>query len=1229
MNAVRDWQHLPLAGAGRSLVEASAGTGKTWTIGVLYLRLLLEEKRTPREILVSTFTDAAAAELRERLRARLVWALEQAEGSTVPDDAVGTDIVWLHARWGDADQRRSDIARLRAAVASFDQAPVATLHALCSRILADHPFAAGSLFRALEPADVGQLSRELSDDLWRRLRQGDPETDPLAKATETVEVTRAKLGEWLRALLQPDTQVPTFDERALLEKFAFLGELRTWIAATREVLACEANFNKSCALRTRWGGLVDALEAPREHLGTLLGDKKGRGVLDRAGAMTGISAAGKKDPRIIALLEQTGQIMRVLDALDAQTRDVLASLALAAFLRLLQQEAAALLAQRLLATDRSTFDALLSSVREAVTPGPDGARPLADALHAAWPVAMVDEFQDTDPVQYAILDAIYRDARGAARGRLVMIGDPKQAIYRFRGGDVLTYQRAGQGVAAGDTLVLGTNHRSSRAYVDACNAFYALTGSSLGPDDGSGIRYESVAASARQDGTPLRDRTGQPIERPLIIHLLGHGSQEEASREEASQEKNRTTLGLRACADQIARLLEHAEWRIGEKPLQPSDIAVLLPSNANVQTLVRMLKLRGVPCVSSSRDRTVFDSAVARELRIVLHAVLHADEPASLRAALGTRLWGMSLGQLSALAEDPVQWSALAHRFRQLHVLWSGRGPLAVINELLNHAASRVLTTVEGERILTDLRHLGELLQAAAEPGRGAESLLAWLADQTDAASRDGSGDADAAAIRLESDAHRVRVMTLHASKGLEFPVVFLPLMWNNRRVARGVRTVVDPHAGVRTLVLGGTDSPADLIAQRQELEERYRLLYVALTRAIHACHLFAVGGDGEPAQEGESGMKFTDAPLKLFARRLQAPGSGESAASEYAAIAWRSGWQLYPGVMYRPAVGVAAPVQARPMPKAALRPLPRRHSFSSLHDQHHIASGSSESAAADEEPGLGPEPLVERDAQASASRTPHAQLEALGSVAGTDFGNAVHAIFERREFGRLLCDQEALVLDCLLAEGVRPLGASVDALVTPLIERLQQVLDTPLGALDGPRLGALEPGDTVAEMQFDRVLEGVSMAELRRVCREHGEPDLVPSIDSTLRGVLNGKIDLVFRHAGRYHVLDYKSNRLAPPGEPCLEHYGPGTVHDAMNANGYRFQALLYAVAIDRYLRERLGRDYERSRHLGECWYLFVRATGLVLPSGEPCGVWRHRFDDGLLDAVQAVLSVRREAGQ
>lgn len=1249
MNRMNDWRDLLLAPGGRSLVEASAGTGKTWTIGVLYLRLLLEQQLSPRQIVVATYTNAAAAELVERLRARLhasllhATHLARADADTLAEPpADASDQHWLHARWRDAALREADAQRLALALAELDLAPIGTLHSLCTRILAEHPFAAGASFQTPALVDSKALRIQLADDLWRLLH-GEPDTlqEDAQAAWQAARplvasLKRDTLAKWLHSLLLPGVVVPKIDDAPPQDCAAWATELDAAVERT-EVFA-----RKNAALRTRWTELAAFLHgwAKGEPDWSLPPSSE---VLEKrlSDLNQDFKPTFHDDANVLSAIALCRKASATIDLARHAT--------LATFLSAIQHWAQQQMAHRLSAANQLGFDDLLTTVHAALATDENGQRVLSDALFAAWPVALIDEFQDTDPVQYGILDAIYSDAEGQPRGRLLMIGDPKQAIYRFRGGDIQTYQRAAQSAGDANTLRLGVNRRSSKACVDAVNAFYARVGETLGATASSTpIRYVEVEAAP--DAATVRYTSDGQAADALVLY--SHDDEQDADEYAA----------LRSCAGQIASMLApDSSYRVEGRALRASDVCVLLPNNQQTQQMVELLRERNIATVNRGRG-SVLESDTARDLLLILDAVSQCDDARRIRAALATPLWGMGYHALRALQHDEAEWQEHVARFHRWHHDWLHNGVLAVITAVMQQIATQQLGTLQGERVLTDLRHLGELLQDASDTCDGMVSLLTWLREQQDG----GDGDEDAAdarGLRLESDADCAQVMTLHASKGLEFNLVFLPLMWKHKAKQDSGLALVGRSDGTREVAL--SDAHRERAAM-EEQDERFRVLYVALTRARHANHVWLPPEKGQPGDTRAAPMTLAALALRLPARHENtaaesagisgsfvvtgpdmdnaatpsAPATSASrapATQTHPALILKNGWPIPDFRRLPPALAHQTRQPARALPPERAGDLPTRHSFTTLvagawqGALHPVGVNpvgvNPEAAAGDESDQVVIVPATDAattDPANPGTITRHAELDALYGVAGTGFGNAVHAILELRRIGQPIRQQTALVSAQLDAFNVRDKRIEHDLLTQHLAARLDAVLDAAIDA-ESLRLAALPAPDIRNEMEFHYALDGASLMRLRDACAKAGHPDMIPARHQHLHGLMNGKIDLVFHHDGRFHVLDWKGNRLGLRDQMGLEDYAPAALEAAMDAHHYRFQALLYAVAVERYLRSRLGHAYERSRHLGDCWYLFIRATGLLLPDGTPCGIWRHRFPDALLDAVQQELSTQQ----
>lgn len=1168
------WTDLNLDDAGRIVIEASAGTGKTWTIGVIYLRLLLERGLSARQIVVSTFSEAAAQELHERIRLRLHWAVQTTEATESTDvETPLTDECYLRDRWlGNAALQRRDQLRLRLALSELDLAPIGTLHGWCTRILRDYPFAAGSGFEMGDLVSESDFFNELFDDLTRRLAQstetlGDGDRYWLMHLREL----RSAMMQIARGQLQLD--VPTTPDIEAVFKNADLPALRDLH------LDKENRFKRSnAAYRTRIGKLITFLEA---------GDPSADSP--ELNALIEQDWAGQFRPEHLKFCEQSPLLTFAKAAAETIGSYMVAERAQA--LKRYHAQWMRWIDLRLSERNQFSYDQLIERVYVALT-GPD--RKLADTLHQSWPVILIDEFQDTDARQYAIVDAIQRDAEGAVRGCTIMVGDPKQGIYGFRGGNIHVYQRA---VAqAQQQLTLDTNHRSASRYVQALNDWYERVAPGMTRlDEDNGIDVPRVQASTRRADHPYTI-DDEPVSQPLQVHFAETAPTPAAERER---------MALEACAGQIASLLQSQVHRIGATLVSPGDIAVLLPNHRHIATLRNLLGQRGVPCSGASRH-SVFDTDWARDLQVIFYALHHLDDAFAVRAACSTQLLGQRPEAIVAMDQASADWQNLLQRLHGLERIWVRQGVLAVVQRLLSDATRRLQALGDFERHATDLRHLGELLQEASVSLSGPEQLRGWLKNQRHSSA--GSGDeSEEQQLRIESDGARVRLLTLHASKGLEFGIVFLPLMWaHHAKKSSGYPVTMNRSDGQRQVDLGTAQFAArKAIAANEDQEERFRVLYVALTRAIHACHVYAL----DPARpaDGKSKSPRSDpsrAPWDALVERWLAVTTTDAGNHGSEHVHWH---QTLPSTTANYSSDSSdhglRQVQTLPTSRVPIC----LHSFSSL-TRNIPADARDEAPAVDEQIGQN-ESGDEDDVVAKA----HSTLVELHAVRGAPLGNALHAILELRDRGCSLSSQVKWAAQLMRQhQACRGLDESRD-LAKRWTVRLDVALATDLG--DGLRLDALPSQAQRTEMGFHFSVDQVRLERMRQACVQHGYPDLIPDplSHARLNGMVTGKIDLVLQHQGRFHVLDYKGNSLGTQ----LENYRGASLQAAMQQHHYSFQALMYVLALDRYLDERID-DYQRKDHLGGAIYLWVRAVGL----DDQAGIWRRRFPDALVADLQALLS-------
>jgi exodeoxyribonuclease V beta subunit len=1174
--------NMPLSGL--QLIEASAGTGKTWTLATLVLRLVIERGLLVDRILAVTYTEAATQELRERLRERLQQAARIAAGAAdvfarpADESAIALITTLIERRLG-VEPAATLQARLRRAAQQMDLGPVFTIHGFCARVLAEHALDSD---RAFTPAEMIGSERPLLDDvaadLWRTLSVDAAQADLLVRRWKEP----AGLAKELDTLLAADVLLPLppmqiDDPLPLLRRAeAMLRDaMRGHGAAAR--LAIEASIMAKILsgvsykrptldavwrVMTQWTASADDVALAHDKLHLLTPEKL------TASANKGKHAQVPRSPVFDAMQELLA-VQAIVDVhVEANT------IALAHHVRELARKRLAVLKRQ---RHVQTYDDLIAGVADALD-GPTG-ETLAQQLRTQYAVALVDEFQDTDARQWRIFHRVFGD------DGLFLIGDPKQAIYRFRGGDVQTYLAA----AATPGLQrrhLTRNFRSRPLLLGAIDALYQQAGDAAFIE--TGISFEPVAPGGGvADSSFLR---GDAIAPAITLRVLpSQGSDARAWDAEASRAKSTA-----ACVAEIHALLHAGRGgtaTIDGRGLRPGDIAVLVARHADAARMQRALALAGIPAVTASK-LGLFQTDDAEELLWLFEALLHPADEGRMRAALASVLLGQDAAAIDRLDRD-VDW----HRQWQLRLQgwrerWERHGPMAMLDDVCAHCAPRLLGLTDGERRLTNTLQLAELLQEASARSLGQRGLVDWLQRQI----VEADDEDETRQLRLESDAERVQIMTLHKSKGQEFPLVFLPFAALPRK-PRNDKLLVYHHDGARITQMQTRMPVADAFpwdeararGAREDEAEAMRLLYVGLTRAQHAVWL-AWG-------------PLHDARKSALGRLLGAAADDPQRLSELAsvgAIRIDNGTLPIAVPTPLPPESVVAPPPAR-IARRALRRDWWVYSFSLLKREQSGADATSDERGAEDEAGLDLAPTDTR-------------------FTGTRFGNALHLALEGVDFARWRDwradaapppGEETALSAALRREGYADADIG-DGL--PLLGRLiREALNTRMP--EGARLCDLPVDARRAEMEFHFAMGPVEVDALLALLHAHGVSLARHGfgLRRRIEGLMTGKIDLVYAHDGRFHVLDYKSNRLPD--------YGADTLAEAIRESEYDLQYLIYTLALHRWLRFRIGDRYDYDTHVGGVRYLFCR--GLDAQANSGAGVYATRPSRALIDALDALFAI------
>ncbi|KOO04006.1 exodeoxyribonuclease V subunit beta [Vibrio nereis] len=1147
---------FPLHGA--RLIEASAGTGKTFTIAGLYLRLLLghgcpdtkhQVPLTVDQILVVTFTEAATAELRDRIRARIHdarLAFARGKSSDPVIEPLLEEVV--------DHQQAAEI--LLQAERQMDEAAVFTIHGFCQRMLTQNAFESGSRFNNEFVTDESHLKAQIVADYWRRNFY--PLPIHLAGEVRRIWASPAALladvNNYLTGLPLKLTVEAMQGSLAELhqENLQRIDELKAlWRKDQDDYLALisDSDINKRSYTKKSLPTWLEAVNvwAASETTSYDYPDK-----LEKFAQSTLNEKTPKGTP-------PTHAVFAAIDVFIAEPVSLKAPLLAHAI-----EHCRDMLAQAKQQKQWLSFDDLLTNLSAAIDS--DDSEQLTERIRTLYPVAMIDEFQDTDPLQYSIFSRIYLNNPECG---LFMIGDPKQAIYGFRGADIFTYIKARNQVSSHFTL--GTNWRSSADMIAAVNQVFDLPDSPFIYDDDIPFHPVNHSPKAQQ-----RIWTMGGQKQPALTYWL------QEAEEKPLPKGDYLKAMAKATADQIQEILSasqeqqaYFESEKGKQPIQAGDIAVLVRTGNEGRMVKQALAKQGIASVYLSNRDSVFISTMAQDIQRLLQAVLTPENDRALRASLASELFALDAGTLDKLNNDENEWENAINEFKEYRRLWVQRGVLPMLRSVMSkrHIAERLLEEENGERALTDIMHIGEQLQQASQDLDSDHGLLRWLAQAISDADN-GLGGSDDQIQRLESERNLVQIVTIHKSKGLEYDLVFLPFVLSYREASEA--KYYDAKLDRTVLDITGQDT-ALAQADKERLAEDLRLIYVALTRAVYGCFVGAA-----PIRNGRSTKEPTGVHRSAMGCLLQNGQEGgisdltqvlqqQAQALDCVTLADLPDEQESPFALLQ---SEKVHLSARELQNEIDRNW-RITSYSGLIKQGHSQHG--DDALTD---------LMRLDVDSSGEDEQEELVEPEQSIftfpRGARPGTFLHSLFEEVEFTQPASSEDNTQMIVSLME-----SEQLDESWLPILQTLiDTVLATPL---DGKSivLNQKQPSQRLVEMEFLLPIEVLASPALNRVIQRH-DPLSAKAGDlgfQTVQGMLKGFIDLVFEHNGKYYVLDWKSNYLGDD----VSHYHGAALQAAMADHRYDLQYQIYALALHRFLRSRLP-DYDYQQHFGGVYYLFLR---------------------------------------
>lgn len=1148
---------------GINLIEASAGTGKTYTIAMLVLRAITENEIDIERILIVTFTKAAAKELSARVRARLVEAKQLLEKGIDNVKCDPTLSRWGATALGDEKLRLKYIRLLQLAIVDIDRASIFTIHSFCQRMLGDLALESGQLFDLELTADLSVIKTEAVRDFWRTNVYGLPAwqcsiiiaqwSDPQKLLPCLVNVQNKNIAPNTKNL-----DALWLDLQKLKES------LQDWWSMGREALLASLHtrvdasmFKKdfSQAYRDWWQEWDDFFTGRREAFPENISWLTNAGLIDE---LNGQKFRGKKSAEKMPYIEELCLPTSVAEEITLNLKELYI-----AFRIEFNKQVAVKINDSLIAGGLLSFDELItrlnSSLKQSET------KDLVNLLQDRFELALIDEFQDTDNDQWQIFSSLF----GTKKHSLYLIGDPKQAIYKFRGADIHTYFSARK--KANNIYSLDKNYRSHPDLLSAVNNLF-LHGDDPFLFKDQGLDYQEIASGAS---------TEKYFKHPDHDAKLFYCQLEDEPKDKKgiwTSGKAKIAVSQHVLAEIVSLLSgsgadDKAAHIYNEGVAQrvaPKDIAILVRGNLDALEYQQALISLGIPAIITGRD-SIFKGEECRELIALLDAIANHDNVSKLKTALSLSLFSLTGNELVELWERERDVAEIYDLFLHCYNLWVERGVLPMLYHLVEKKEMflKLATKPRAERKIANFAHLFELVQQAETVDKlGIRQTLIWLTN-----AHQSSGDIDSCELRLESDEEALKIVTVHSSKGLQYPIVFCPDLFLRSGRLKNEKLVVSCQDDEHIIDFGSDDFDRRKdIALNEELAEYLRCAYVAMTRAELACYVYwaDVKASGKGVSSQLSPLAHLLFPSDKPANMTDDIDAGLDMSAEIVKLASGFGCaylSVSPETLCEPVDIAPDKVDGYEVLSAGSRSLRTDWQLTS----YSALAGLSDYATL---PVLNDENITKnKDVPIISANLPK----------GARFGNAVHDVFEFFDFEALA---EATSIEDVL--GIKKicnkygLGLS-DEEYGIFFNLIQDSVNTQLSSRGGPSLKDIPAARCLKEMEFCLRLAHINVDSINDILA--GEKTVQRLSEKHIRGFMTGFVDLLFSWDGKYYILDYKSNYLGDK----VSDYRDQSLVNAMAGHNYGLQYYIYSLVLHQHLKT-FVEDYEYERHFGGVFYLFVR---------------------------------------
>lgn len=1219
MNNSKSPTYLEVPLVGKNLLEASAGTGKTFTVALLYLRALLglgtpeNKPLTVEEILVVTFTNAATEELIGRIRERIKDALQYIDrpeiNKNLNNDEDLNKVLAAAYLPGSVGKKQCKVL-LKTALSEFSFAHISTIHSFCVEICNTVSLDSGLPLSITLSTDSEHIDQPITD-LWRENIYLDDESynTIVGKYSVHTKIYKKFLNKQIAQLQTPESSV--LEERFL----NFLPERKILEDHFKKYRSLYIGvYKKTETLVGHLDGLYKCRQSkkiPKKHLNYFsahkLLDEKVFKAISKKEEQARIDADLKKE--LVSDVEKN-EFFSFLNAFQNANKRDISLVDYSLFYKSFKS-----LDNRLTHQENSSTRIFSDRLIQIAADVSEDKR-IAELIRNKLPLAIIDEFQDTDPFQYRLFKNIYS---GEDCG-LLMVGDPKQAIYSFRGGDVYTYLKAKGDVI--NTYDLKDNYRSADKVVRGINAIFSQLGFDNHPHHTEGafnqknIGFVKITAKARK---PLLQVESDGEFKPLCaIHAEYLADNSECQLDTLSRRR----VVTKNCAEYVHKLLSLSsedKCFVNEKvkgsdtrqqPLKHSDIALLVNSHTEAMLLKRCLQDKGIPSLTNTQN-SIYKEQEAYDCWLILRAILEPTNHRYFESALLATVNGLSYQQVYARIHDDIKLQEWVEELHKLHENIQKQGPLVAINGWFNMVdADQSFIHAENDRRATNVLQILELLQDDFVLFGGGQKMLTRF--ERAIANEDNS---DESLLRLESDEDRVKIVTIHSSKGLEYPVVIVPFAWSQPGQLRDV--LYSTHDEQGNALYGFSDQVKN--AQQQEIkDEKLRLFYVALTRATQHLKLYFI--DSHIPRTHQLSNAYNKSPLGWYFPTANDTESVKTAYSNFV----KSLEAVNKGCVSLDDCEISQETNDKQL--VSLKKIGKKLNTKI---QKYMYRGTSSFSMITKGYSVALKDADEEDSKDSSQQVLMAPEGRHALAKGAHIGTALHNVLEYTDFTRWAGDADddsREVLDDLVQRELKANGVIVDNKKLELVlheysQWIVEVINTPFLNIENNDSVALKDlKNWYPELEFTFPLDhGFSRGGLRDLLEGLGY-NLSGLSGSSISGMLTGSIDLVFNHNGKYYLADYKSNHLGNN----YSAYTPEKLAISNDKKAYTLQYLIYTVALDKHLSKRIS-DYDYEKHFGGVFYLYLR--GMHPEQGDK-GIFFEKPGKSAIEVLSAYLSNNKQTG-